>query len=171
MKLITGRPLNVVRSVLVSLVFASGSSAVMAQTFRLDDSTSPRARVAPKSAVDETGRPLARSLEPNHAILRFGEVVYRLDMRPHLGQAARVYFVRAPEAGPPTNTRLNWAAAGSPLKGSLLAGERALLWSGIVNQPWMDLNLQLEIDFDLLRQLPNTRLGSANQTTYFELER
>ena len=154
-----------------ALLLATLAPMASAQTFTLDDSTSPKARVAPKSAVDESGRPLNKSLEPDHAILRFGEVMYRLNMAPHIGHTGRIYFVRSPEVGPPTGTRLNWSTSNGALKGSLLSGERALVWSGIVTEAWMNIALQLELDFDLHRWRPNAKASSADQTTYFELER
>lgn len=146
-------------------------NAALAQTFQLDDSTSPRSRVPARFAVDETGQPLSRSLEPDHAILRFGTVPYRLDLRAHQGRTARLYFVRPPEAGPPTGTRLNWASDNGNLRGSLLSGERALIWSGKVTQDWMTLSLQLDLDLDLHQWPGMGRAQSANQITYFELER
>jgi hypothetical protein len=155
----------------VALALAFMAPVASAQTFRLDDSTSPRARVTPRAVVDEFGRPLNKSLEPDHAVLRFGEVKYRLDTRPHQGHNARIYFVRSPEIGPPTGTRLNWATSDGALKGSLLSGERALVWSGQVTEAWMNVALQLELDFELRRWLPNAKASSADQPTYFELER
>ena len=159
------------RAIAASLMLLAWVGVASAQTFLLDDSTSPRARVIPRAAVDETGKLLSRSLEPNRAILRFGEVVYRLDMRPHLAQTARDYFVRQPEVGQPTGSLLHWSTGKGSLKGSLQSGERALVWSGIVNQDWLELSMQLELDFDLMRRLPNPKLGNTNQVTYFELER
>lgn len=159
------------RALAAVLLLLLSVGVASAQTFVLDDSTSPRARVLPRTVVDETGRLLSRSLEPNHAVLRFGQVVYRLDMRPHLGHAARVYFVRQPEAGQPTGARLNWATSDGSLKGSLQSGDRALVWSGTVTQDWLELGMQLELDFDLSQRMPNPQLGNTNQVTYFELER
>jgi hypothetical protein len=167
-------PNRSMRTVVVAaalLLLAALAPMASAQTFKLDDSTSPKARVGPKSAVDETGRPLNKSLEPDHAILRFGEVVYRLDTSPHIGHTARIYFVRSPEIGPPTGTRMNWSTSDGALKGSLLSGERALVWSGRVSEAWMNIALQLELDFDLHRWLANAKASGADQTTYFELER
>ena len=160
-----------IRSLAMGLLCAALSPLALAQTFVLDDSTSPKSRVVPKSAIDEQGRPLNKSLEPDRAILRFGEVMYRLDMRPHLGQQARVYFVRAPETGPATGTRLNWSTRSGNLQGSLLGGDRALIWSGKVTEPWMSLGIQLDLDFDLQRWLPSVKLGNTEHATYFELER
>jgi len=154
-----------------TLGFALLALTAQAQTFRLDDSTSPHARVEPRFAVNEAGNPLRRVQEPDHVVLRYGQVVYRLDMRPHLGQTARIYFVREAEPGPPAGTRLNWAVPSGQPSGSLLSGERALIWSGKVNQPWMKLPLQLELDIDLQRWRPRAGSNPAEHVTYFELER
>lgn len=155
---------------LLPLLLALFVGVAQAQTFRLDDSTSPRTRVSPRAVVDEHGTPLQRSLEPDHAILRFGQVVYRLDLRPHLGHNARIYFVRAPDSGPPSGSRLNWATAGGEQTGSLLSGERALIWNGPVNQPWMEIALHLEVDYNLLRWRPSPGYRGEH-VTWFELER
>lgn len=142
-----------------------------AQTFRLDDATSARSRVVPRFVVDGSGNPWGRSLEADHAVLRYGQVVYRLDMRPHVGQTARIYFVRAPEDGRSTGTRVNWTTADGQLGGSLLAGERALVWSGKLSQPWMEIALQLELDIDLQRWRPQPSNNAISTVTYFELDR
>ncbi|AOW15138.1 hypothetical protein LPB72_21730 [Hydrogenophaga crassostreae] len=145
--------------------------SAQAQTFKLDDSTSPRSRVVPRFIVDEAGNTWGRAIEADHAVLRYGQVVYRLDMRPHLGQRARIYFVRELQNGPPNGTRLNWKTADGQLSGSLLSGERALVWSGKVSQPWMELPLLLEIDINLQRWSPQAGRSGIAQVTYFELER
>lgn len=147
------------------------SGATLAQTHRLDDSTSPRSRVEPRFVTDENGTALKRALEPDHAVLRYGQVIYRLDMRPHLGHKAKIYFVRGAESGPPNGTRLNWAMTGGQMTGSLLSGERALVWSGTVEQPWMEMPLHLELDIHLQRWRPRPGPGALDNVTYFELER
>lgn len=156
---------------LIALVLALLSVGAGAQTVRLDDSSSPRSRVQPRFVLDETGRSLARAPEPDRAVLRYGQVMYRLDLRPHLGQAARIYFVRAPEAGPPTGARLNWSTSAGRLTGTLMAGERELVWSGKVSEPWMEMPMQLELDIHLQRWRPRPGPGGADQVTWFELER
>lgn len=153
---------------LIALCFLSAMAH--AQTVRLDDSTSPRSRVAPRAIVDENGTPLQRSLEPDHAVLRFGQVIYRLDMRPHMGHRAIIYFARASENGPPSGSRMNWATAGGQQTGSLLSGERALMWSGRITQAWMEFPMHLELDYNLLRWRPQPG-QSSDHVTWFELER
>lgn len=146
-------------------------STAQAQTFKLDDSTSPQPVVGPRAVVDESGRPLHRSLEPSHAIIQFGQVTYRLDMREHLQQRANVYFVRAPSVAGNQGSRLNWRLEAHQQTGSLLGGERALVWSGRVEQPWMELGLSLDVELNLMRWRPAPGPGAGDYVTYFELER
>jgi hypothetical protein len=159
------------RSLALGCALALLAGTALAQAFRLDDSTSPRSRVEPRLVVDETGQALQRALEPEHAVLRFGPVVYRLDLRPHLGQRARIYFVRGAEPGPPSGTRLLWALPAGQASGALLGGERALLWSGQVNQAWMEITLNLDLDIPLQHWRPRPGPGGLDLATHFELER
>lgn len=142
-----------------------------AQTFRLDDSASPQRRVAPKAVLDETGRPFVQAVEPQRAVLRFGRVHYRLDTREHLGQPVRLYFLRAPQALPQLGVLLQWRTPDGRQRGTLQAGERALVWAGTITQPATDMLLELDLDIDLARWQAGAGPPALRWDTHFELER
>lgn len=151
-------------------LYSAGGSA-QAQVFRLDDSASPQTRITPQAVLDETGRPLAHAVEPQRAVLRFGRVLYRLDTRAHVGRTARLFFVRAPQALPQAGITLHWRTADGRQRGSLQAGERALVWAGTVEQATAEMTLDLDLNIDLQAWQPLGGPAALRWDTHFELER
>lgn len=59
---------------------------------RLDDSASPLSEVQAQ-VFSETGQLFSDSVNPQQAIMRFGQVTYRLNTASYVGQQARIYYV------------------------------------------------------------------------------
>jgi hypothetical protein len=151
----------------LGLVAGMACTGVLAQTVRLDDSASPRALVQPLAALDETGRPLAQSPEPNQAVLQFGDVRFKLRTAPYVGKSGRIYMVFPSQLGEVHSgaVRLRWQDAQSR-SGVLSPGERALVWSGRMDAPWTDLMIRMSLELNLALW----RSASSGVSPFFELE-
>lgn len=144
----------------------------MATTYRLDDSASPRSRVAPQMTLSDEGRPLAESLAPRSATVRYGRIEYRLATASFVGRQARIYLVvptNIPGLRAPAGLQLVWQGSGRFTSGAARPGERRLVWSGVVPGAWMQESLDLTLELNLAYfQLPaNNTVGFES---YFEIE-
>jgi len=139
---------------------------------RLDDSASPRSRVEPVVVMGNDGRPLAQNINATAAIVQLGRVEYRLATAPYLGKEARIYYaVPAMIEGlrSPAALRVEWRGDGVFGSGTARAGERQLVWTGTVREPWMGAVLELAFNVDL-RQMQFPRNGEFGFEPYFEIE-
>lgn len=154
------------------LLAASGAHA---GTARLDDSASPRQRVAPVTVLTLEGRPFDSVVEgpaPTHAVLKYGRVDYKLATGRYMGQRARIYFVipaLIPSLRSPAGLQVEWRGHGQFASGSARPGDRVLVWSGVVPGPWMSEGLDLTLQLDL-RELQRSDNGSFPFESYFEIE-
>lgn len=73
-------------------------------------------------------------------------VQVHLNLQPWQGRSGKI-FMALPEQAP-GSVRASWPAHGRFNAGTLLMGQRALLYSGPITTPFMEgiLNLQLEVD-------------------------
>ena len=154
---------------LLTLLLAVSSYAA---TERLDDSASPRSRVQPQFVMGNDGHPIADSFGATSATARYGRVEFKLATARFMGRQARIYFViPAAIAGlnSPAGLRVDWQGNGVLSNGFARPGERALVWSGTVREPWMSesLDLTLQINLRELRLPPSGNLGFE---PYFEIE-
>jgi hypothetical protein len=153
----------------VAVALAGAAAALAGQ--RLDDTTSPRAQVQPLRVLSEQGRPLAETLNPRFAILEFGRIDYRLATAAYLGRPARIYFV-LPDAVPglrsPAGLRIQWRGLGGFASGMGRPGERVLVWSGVVREPWLQESIELTWQLDLTQV--DLRHGQFGLQAYFEIE-
>lgn len=122
-----------------------------ARAERLDDSGSPRTRV--QATLDmgmrEPGAP--------YAWVSFRGVEYRLATASYIGRRARIYHViPAFVSGlrSPAGLLVEWSGNGAFAAGSAMAGERRLVWAGVVSGPWMDERLDLRLRLDLREWRP-----------------
>jgi hypothetical protein len=142
---------------------------------RLDDSTSPRAQVQSLQILSERGRRLdapSPDAAPQYAIARFGEVEYRLATAPYIGRQARIYYVIPaiiPGLRQPSSLKVEWRSAGQFASGSAHGGERRLVWSGVVRQPFMVERLDLTMQFRLADVTARPDAGLSFES-YFEIE-
>jgi len=118
------------------------------------------------------GRPLADRLNATVAIVQLGRVEYRLATARYLGKEVRIYYavpaliegLRSPAA-----LRVEWRGNGGFGSGAARAGERQLVWTGIVREPWMSTALELAFNVDL-QQMQFPRNGVFGFEPYFEIE-
>lgn len=156
----------------LSLCVALLSLSSHAATARLDDSASPRSQVQPQLVLSDQGRPLADSFNARTATVKFGRVDYKLATAPFLGKQARIYYVVPAVIGglrSPTGLRVDWRGNGLFANGSAYSGERRLVWSGVVREPWMSEGLDLTMQLDL-REFQLPRNGQLGFESYFEIE-
>ena len=139
---------------------------------RLDDTASPRSHIEPLVVMGNDGRPLAQSMNATAAIVQLGRVEYRLATARYLDKEARIYYavpaliegLRSPAA-----LRVEWRGDGVFGNGTARAGERQLVWTGIVREPWMSTVLELAFNVDL-NQMQFPRNGVFGFEPYFEIE-
>jgi hypothetical protein len=150
-------------------------SSADAQALRLDDSTSPRAQVQSLQILSEQGRRLdapSPDAAPQYAIARFGNVEYRLATAPYMGHRARIFFVVPaviPGMRQPSGVKVDWHTGGLFAPGSARGGERKLVWSGVVRQPFMVETLDLTMQFRLADVTARPGAGISFES-YFEIE-
>ena len=136
---------------------------------RLDDSASPRRNAYP-TVTDAQGRPLDLKQMPTEVMLQYGRLEYRLATAAYMGKQARVYFVMpayVPGLWSPAGMRAQWQGSGAFSDGSARPGERALVWSGTVREPWLAGSLQLTYHVNP-RQMQKFAGGAIEP--YFEIE-
>lgn len=163
--------MNILRR-LVGIAVLAGVLGTPWAAERLDDSASPRSRVAAQVVMTDEGRPLADSRAPTRAIVRFGRVEYKLATARYVGKQARIYYVvpaLIPGLRSPAGLLVEWRTLGAFAGGTARPGERSLVWSGVVAQPWMQEALDLSFQVEL-RQLQLGRDGQLGFESYFEIE-
>ncbi len=148
---------------------AGGSRA---QVQRLDDSASPRSRVAPQMVLGDTGRPLAASPFSDHALVRFGRIDYRLATAAYLGHQARLRYVvpaTIPGLRSPQGLHVEWRALPPLLSGAGRPGDHVPVWSGRISEPMMNVSLELTAQVDL-RELDTGASQQFGFECYFDIE-
>lgn len=158
----------------VALAGGLAAAPALAQRARLDDSLSPRPQVLSRQILTEHGRPLDDMLAPpaQTGFVRFGLVEYRLTTAAYLGQRARIYYVVpafVPGLRSPQGLRMSWRGSGRFADGSARAGERVLVWSGVVREKMMREALDLTMEVSL-RELAVRPQGGLSVECYFEIE-
>ena len=125
---------------IVALAICLLPASARAQAQRLDDSASPRQQV-PVSWQSSSAQQLSGTVQTE----------YRLATAAYLGRTARVYLVLpalVPGVLRPSALRMQWRGQGVLGAGSAQLGERVLVWSGKVSQPWLSDTLSLRMDVD-----------------------
>jgi len=154
------------------LVFIAALSPMPLMAFeRVDDSASPRSIVSPQVVLSEKGARLEDSLDASTAIVRYGRVEYRLAMGRYMGREIRLYYavpMNIPGLRSPGNLRVHWQGYGVA-DGSARPGDRALVWTGAVREPWMNVALDLTFDLDL-REFDLPSRAGVGFESYFEVE-
>jgi hypothetical protein len=134
---------------LVNLCLCAGAwQTASAATLRVDDS---------QTQVLESTLPMRwQEFSPaasNHAIEGSTRVQVRLNVAPWQGKTAKIYMVLpAQSIG---GVHVQWRGQGKLLDGSLVSGQRSLVYAGPINSPWMSdvLNVHLRADGKLVRSL------------------
>lgn len=112
---------------------------------------------AASAQIDDTGtslesttrmywRQIAPSRKVDNTMEGLAKVQVRLNLAPWLGRSGRIFLVLPEQAMGPI--RASWPAHGRFQAGTLIAGQRALIYSGPVTAPTMEglLALKLEVD-------------------------
>lgn len=147
---------------LLALLAAAGvlglGTVAHAATHRLDDSMS---QVSPP--VSEWQWVPFSLRGGNSELVMDVRVTARIDTRAHEGQQGRIYMVMPADA---TGITVTWTTDGRMLGGRLVAGERALVYSGPVPGPWLEDRMHVRFSTDSrLPASPGNRLSF-----HFELE-
>lgn len=118
---------------------------------RLDDSASPRQVVAPVGVYAPNGQPMAQywaDTEPEYIVLDFGAVDYYLDTSAYVGKQIAVYYV-VPSVidgmSSPNGLTVQWEGGGDFSSGSAQAGQRALVWKGVVKDKQLRARFRLKM--------------------------
>ena len=155
----------------ILLIFVAGLYAFsVTAAERLDDSASPLSEVQAQ-VFGETGQLFSDSVNPQQAIMRFGQVTYRLNTASYIGQQVRIYYVvpaLIPGLLDSHGLQIQWVSDGKLADGNAYAGERKLVWSGQIDEPWFTahLNLTSIVKLNLLKSNSN----NFGFESYFEIE-
>ena len=132
---------------------------VGAATFRVDDSGS----VPLESSTLMRWRQVAPSRKTDNTMEGLVNVQVRLNLAPWLGRQARLFLV-LPEQ-PLGPMRAAWTTQGRLLPGQLVAGRRALVYSGVITMPRLEEVLLLKLETD------GTQLGNSHRVNFhFEID-
>jgi hypothetical protein len=130
-----------------------------AATFRVDDS----ATIPQESSATLRWKQLAPSRGGDNTVEGATSVQVRLNLAPWLKRNGRLFLV-LPEQSL-GQVRASWTTQGRLLPGSLMSGQRALVYAGPIMTPLIDETLVLKIETD------GTRLGSAHRLNFhFEID-
>lgn len=152
------------RLLLLTCLLLAGTPPVRAE--RLDDSSSPRARV---QATLDLG---AREPGAPYTWVTFRGVEYRLATAAYVGRRARIHHViPAFVSGlrSPASLLVEWSGGGAFASGSAMAGDRRLVWAGVVPGPWMVERLDLRLRLDLREWRPVAG-RPFDVESYFDIE-
>lgn len=90
-------------------------------------------------------------------------VSVQLNLAPWLGRSGRIYMTLPRTAGP--TVRATWQAGGTLLSGSLISGDRAIVYAGAISSPLMRDVIDIKLEADGARLVQPEVLAFA-----FEIE-
>jgi hypothetical protein len=141
------------------LALAALSMPAQAATHRVDDS----ATVPFESSVTLRWRYAAPVRSGDNTVEGTTQVQVRLNLAPWLKRNGRVYLVLP--AQPPAAVTARWTTQGRLLPGTLVAGQRALVFAGPIGEPILTETLVLAIEAD------GTRMSGAYRLDFhFEID-
>lgn len=141
-------------------------------TERIDDSASPRSRVASQTVLSDQGQLLTNTAAATVVTLKFGRINYKLATAKFIGKQARIYYV-VPLAiaglRSPVGLKVDWRGNGIFNNGQARPGERSLVWTGMVREAWLveGLDVTMQVDLREIRLPPGVNFGFES---YFEIE-
>jgi len=144
---------------LALLLLAAAPLAAAAATFRVDDSA---------TLPSEANTPMQwRSLAPNrvagNAVDGTSVFTVRLNTAPWLNKSGRIYMALAEQ--PIGTVTAEWSTQWRLLPGSLVSGNRTLVYSGPIRTPLLEDTIALRISADGRRLVSPQRLQF-----YFEID-
>lgn len=139
---------------------------------RLDSSASPRQQVAAVQVLDERGQPFGLNPFAQQAHAHFGRVEFRLSTVAFIGRRARIDLVLAPQVPGLRNLSgltYHWRGLDGTLSGQVVPGQRHALWSGVIDQAFTSLSVELgmRLDVSAMGDWPG---GNFGVEPAFELE-
>jgi hypothetical protein len=132
------------------LAAALACTTALAST-RLDDSLSPRQRVQSTAQWLYDGTGSWNQDQVNALVARVSSMEFRLRTAPYVGKNAEIYLsVPQHVTGltVPTSMRVEWTTRGTFGPGSVVPGNRALVWRGKITEPVMSDYFDFTIYFD-----------------------
>jgi hypothetical protein len=129
-----------------------------ARTFRVDDSGTVVLDPFLEMQWQPTGSAAGSTI-----VSASTRVSVQLNLAPWIGQAGRIYMTLPRSSGP--TVRASWRTGGGLLAGSLISGERTLVYSGPIGSVILRdiIDLKLEVD--------STRLAGPESLSFgFEIE-
>jgi hypothetical protein len=136
-----------------ALWLAAGlASAAMAHAAaRLDDSLSPRQRVQTTAQWLYDGTGSWNEDQVNALVAHVSAMEFRLRTAAYVGKNAEIYLTVPQNVmglRVPTSMRVEWTTRGTFGPGSLVPGNRALVWRGKISEPVMSDYFDFTIYFD-----------------------
>lgn len=143
---------------ILSTALCALTTASWAATERIDDTGTSL-----ESITRMYWRQLAPSRKVDNTMEGSAQVQVRLNLAPWVGRTGRIFLV-LPEQ-PMGPIRASWPAHGRFSAGSLISGQRALVYSGPITSPIMEGILVLKLEVD------GTRLQSIQRLVFhFEID-
>jgi hypothetical protein len=118
---------------------------------RLDDSLSPRQRVQTTAQWLHDGTGSWNEDQVNALVARVSAMEFRLRTAPYVGKNAAIYLTVAQHVTGltvPAAMRVEWTTRGVFGPGSVVPGNRALVWRGKITEPVMSDYFDFTIYFD-----------------------
>ena len=144
---------------LCAILFALLATPSPAATFRVDDTGT----LVSQPVTPMKWRQLVPSRTGDNAVEGQLSVALRLNLTNWVNRPARIYMVLAPTEG--EQLIASWRTQGRLLPGSVRGGGRALVFDGVVRDPFLSETIQLNL-------LADGRLLTRTQQLqfYFEIE-
>ena len=118
---------------------------------RLDDSLSPRQRVETTARWLYDGTGDWNEDQVNALVARVSSMQFRLRTAPYVGKDASIYLsipLQVKGLKVPGGMRVEWTTRGNFASGSLIPGNRALIWRGKITEPVMSDYFDFNVYFD-----------------------
>ncbi|MBS3997420.1 MAG: hypothetical protein KGZ67_08800 [Hydrogenophaga sp.] len=134
------------------LLVVSAGAAQAQGVHPLDTTASPRQQVPALRVLDESGRPLGSNPFAQQAHAYFGRVEYRLATAAFVGQRARIALVLPAQARGlrrAAGLLFHWNGLDGTQSGEARPGQRQVIWSGMVEQAFTTLAIDLGMQLDL----------------------
>lgn len=157
------------RAMASTVVFAAFQAQAQ---HRLDSSASPRQQVAALQVLDERGQSFGLNPFAQQAHAHFGRVEFRLSTAAFTGRRVRIDLLLPPQVPGlrnPSGLTYHWRGLDGTLSGQVIPGQRHTLWSGVIEQPFTLLAIELGMRLDVAA-MGDWYGGNFGVEPVFELE-
>lgn len=138
------------RRALLAVAAVAACGAALAAT-RLDDTLSPRQRVETTTHWLYDGVGDWNEDQLNALVAQVNAMEFRLRTSPYIGKNAEIYLTLPQHITGlkvPTSMRVEWTTRGTFAPGSVVPGNRALVWRGKITAPVMSDYFDFRIYYD-----------------------